>query len=97
MGKAVSIGDNLIFNENVVELLGITFDNAMNFHTHVSGLCKKASQKMHALSRIAKYMGLERRRMIMKYFILSQFGYCPLIWMFHSRKLNNRINRLHER
>ena len=33
----------------------------------------------------------------MQSFILSQFGYCPLVWMLHSRKLNNRINRLHER
>ena len=29
--------------------------------------------------------------------ILSQFGYCPLVWMNHSRTLNNRINGLHER
>ena len=35
--------------------------------------------------------------MLMKAFIESQFGYCPLVWMFHSRKLNNQINRLHER
>ena len=28
---------------------------------------------------------------------LIEFGYCPLIWMFHSRALNNRVNRLHER
>ena len=28
---------------------------------------------------------------------MSQFGYCPLIWMFHSRHQNNRINDLHER
>ena len=33
----------------------------------------------------------------MKTFIESQFNYCPLTWMFHSRKLNNRINKLHER
>ena len=33
----------------------------------------------------------------MKAFIESQFQYCPLIWMFHSRNLNNKINRLHER
>ena len=24
-------------------------------------------------------------------------GHCPLNWMFHSRKLNNKINKLHER
>ena len=42
-------------------------------------------------------MGFEQRKIIMMCFILSQFGYCPLVWMFHSRKLNNRINRIHER
>ena len=36
-------------------------------------------------------------RTVMKAFIESQFDYCPLVWMFHSRDLNNRINRLHER
>ena len=28
---------------------------------------------------------------------MSQFGYCPLIWMNHNRSLNNNINRIHER
>ena len=27
----------------------------------------------------------------------SQFGYRPLIWVFHSRRLNNKINSIHER
>ena len=42
-------------------------------------------------------MTMETRRIIMKTFIRSQFGYCPLVWMFCSRRLNNRINRIHER
>ena len=33
----------------------------------------------------------------MKSFIESQFSYCPLIWMFHSRKMEHRINNIHER
>ena len=33
----------------------------------------------------------------MKAFITSQFSYSPIIWMFHSRKLNNKFNRIHER
>ena len=33
----------------------------------------------------------------MKAFICSQCGYCPLVWMFHSRKINNRVHSLHER
>ena len=33
----------------------------------------------------------------MNAFFNSQFNYCPVIWMCHSRALNNKINRLHER
>ena len=33
----------------------------------------------------------------MNAFFNSQFNYCPLIWMCHSRENNNKINRLHER
>ena len=33
----------------------------------------------------------------MNAYFLSQFGYCPIVWMNHRRKLNNRINGVHER
>ena len=42
-------------------------------------------------------MNKEKLRILMKTFIDAQFNYCPLIWMFHSRTLNNKINKLHER
>ena len=32
----------------------------------------------------------------MNAFFRSQFSYCTLVWMCHSRTLNNKINRLHE-
>ena len=32
----------------------------------------------------------------MKSFIEAQFGYCQLIWMFHSRELNRKIDHIHE-
>ena len=32
-----------------------------------------------------------------KAFIASEFGNYPLVWMLHSRKLNSRVNKLHER
>ena len=33
----------------------------------------------------------------MKKFTEPQFNYCPLIWMFYSRSINNKISRLHEK
>ena len=42
-------------------------------------------------------MELPKRRILMNAFFKAQFNYCPAVWMFHSRSLNNKINRLHER
>ena len=66
-------------NEDSVKLLGIHLNNDLNFDYHVNQLCKKASKKLHALARIAKYMEINKQRMLMKAFVSSQFSYCPLI------------------
>ena len=58
---------------------------------------KNASQKINALSRLASSVIFEQRRLIMNFFVICPFSYCPIVWMFQSRKLNTRINRLHER
>ena len=93
----INVEDEIIECSSSVKLLGVTTGNKLNFAEHVSKLCKKASQKIHALARISNFMSQDKLRIIMSAFIESQFGYCPLAWMFHSRTLNNRINRLHER
>ena len=41
-------------------------------------------------------MTLNKRRILMKSFIISQFN-CPLIWMIRNRGLNKKINHIHER
>ena len=84
-------------NSQYEKLLGVKIDNKFTFNEHVKSICTKASQKLHALSRVGNFMSLNQRKTIMKTFILSHFGYCPLVWMLHNRKLNHRINRLHER
>ena len=33
----------------------------------------------------------------MNSFVICHFSYSPVAWIFHSRKLNAHINRLHER
>ena len=91
------INNYKIINSESEILLGITFDNELNFNEHVSNLCIKATNKLHALARISHYMSTAQKRLIMKTFIQSQFGYCPLVWMFCSRTMNARINRIHER
>ena len=79
------------------KLLGITINNDIKFEDHINNICRKASAKISALSRIAPYMDLTKRKQIMNAFFKSQFSYSPLTRMMHSRKLNDKINRLHER
>ena len=90
-------GDELIWESSKEKLLGVNLDKNLTFNEHVSALCKKAGNKVTALSRLVKFMLLQKRRILLKTFIESQFSYCPLIWMFCSRKLNRRINHIHER
>ena len=92
-----NIDNNIITNSKSEKLLGVTIDSKLDFDEHTNRLCSKASQKLSALARISPFMKVEQRRKIMKAFIGSQFGYCPLVWMFCSRRANNRMNRIQER
>ena len=94
---SIKVADFDIENQTSAKLLGIKIDSKLTFDKHVSNLCSKASQKLHALARVRNYMNVKQSKILMKTFILSHFGYCPLVWMIHSRSLNNRINRIHER
>ena len=40
-------------------LLGITFDNEINFNEQVSDLCNKATNKLHA--RVSHYMSTDKK------------------------------------
>ena len=91
------ISETVIHNSQSKKLLGMTFDNKLKFEKHINTICQKDYRKLNALARLTPYMELTKRRILMNAFFDSQFNCCPLIWMFHSRNLNNTINRLHER
>ena len=85
----ISVRNETISNSSNQELLDIRFNNNFRFDDHVVSLCKKSSQKLNALTKVAQ------GRSIMRAFICPQFVYFPLVWMFHSRKINNCIKNLH--
>ena len=93
-----NIENDKIWENNKQILLGLEdTDRNLNFNEQVSSLCRKAGNKLSVLARLSNFMSFKQRRILLKTFIESQFGYCPLIWMFHSRRVNNKINHLHER
>ena len=59
---SVKIGNEVIKSDTSVKLLGITIDNKLSFQEHVRKMCRKISQKIHALGRISKYVNLRNEK-----------------------------------
>ena len=78
-------------------ILGVTIDNRLTFNNHLKNLCKKIANKLNALTRIAPYLDHNQLRLIYNSFFKGQLSYCPLIWIFCSRRSNHPINKLQER
>ena len=51
----------------------------------------------NALSRINHYMKQNQKEIFLPSFIISYVSYCPLIWMFCTKKSTKKINAVHER
>ena len=86
----VKVGNVNVIESHKVTLLGIEIDSDLKFHNHISMICSKAAKKSHILP-------FQKRKSLIKAFIMSQFSYCPLVWMFCSRTLNTKINNIHYR
>ena len=90
------IGAAQIENSSSEKLLGVTIDAKPSFEKHIEQIYAKARAKLKDLARIAAFMNIKKKKVLMTEFFMAQFSYCPLIWKFYSRKLSNRINKLHE-
>ena len=94
LGKDTENG-TFIFNKE--KKLLITIDNKLTFKSRIKILCKKAPQKIGALSSLLNHLNYFQKRLIFSSKTKSQFNYCPFIMMFCSRTSNNMINKIHER
>ena len=42
-----SVGNVLLWEENLVKLLGVLIFSGLNINSYMQGICKKASQNIH--------------------------------------------------
>ena len=83
------------YNHNRVISLGCHIDRELKLNDYVSNKYKTEGKKLNALIRLCNILPFHKKRLLMKAFIESQFAYCPLVGLFHSRALNTKINLLH--
>ena len=72
------------------ELLDITSNSGLTFHKHITSSRfrrSKANQKLSALTRIAKYLNIDKRKILLNSFVTAQFNYYPFMSMYHKKLL----------
>ena len=84
----VRAGPDKILEDHSVKLLGDSMDIELKFDKHVLNIIKKANSKLSALSRLTKFMTLQKKGTLHKVFVESQFKYCPLTWILHGHETN---------
>ena len=75
----IIIGNFDITNSKSEKILRVKFNHQLPFDDHISELCKKVSTNIHALSKVASYMNISKRQILMNIFFKSQFSYCCLV------------------
>ena len=93
----LKIDNTIVIETNLVKLLGIKIESELTFNKYMEMVCKKASQKLNARSRLCAFIPFHKCKLLMNAFFESQFSYSPLVWMFHSRQVNSKVNSLHYR
>ena len=94
--QTITVKNYVIKSKGFEELLGVKTESS-NFEEYILSLFKKTNHKLHPLSHVCKYMTMNKGRILMKSFIVTQFDYCRLIRMIRNRGLNNKINHMQER
>ena len=73
------LNHNEIASFNEGKLLGILLESKLNFDSHFTSLCIKASQKLSALARMNNYLTPDQKLLLLNSVVKSQFSYYPLI------------------
>ena len=67
---------------NHLKVLGVTLDQKLNFDMHIDSICLSASRQINALKRLSRFLDQDSRVLIYKSFVLSNFSYSPITWIF---------------
>ena len=84
----LNIEENKIPTAGHIKLLGVEIDSKSTFNVN---------KNVSALARLNNYIAREQALTVCNAVILSNFNYCPLIWLFCNKGANKEIDRTHKR
>ena len=93
----MTIDNQTIKSVPSVELLGIHLDDKLNFNLPISNICRSAAHQLNALIRLKSYLIFNGKRVLINSYIISNFNYYPLVWIFSTAKSLNKIENFQKR
>jgi hypothetical protein len=80
-----------------ITILGVEFDEKLNFNNHFDELCNQTSKQINALKRMKHYLDKPCKKIIYNSYISSNFNYCPTVWMFAGKTNMEKLEKTNKR
>ena len=93
----IEVSDNVITATSTMKILGMHIDSKLNFNGHIAFLCTKAGRQLNVLQRMRGSLDYVSKMAIYNSFIISNFNYCPVVWMFTSKSSLNKLENIQKR
>ena len=91
------VDNQVMKSASSVEFLGIQIADKLNFNLHISKICKSAANQLNALIRLKQFLSFHAKEVLINSYIISNFNYYPLVWLFSSTHSLNDIEILQKR
>ena len=78
-------------------VLDITIDSQLNLNVHVSNMCNKAGRQLNVLQRLKGSLIYSSWLSIYKSFVMCNFNYCPVVWMFTPKSSLSKLEGIQKR
>ena len=95
--NAFQIDGREIKKAEQMKLLGVNFDENLDFSPHISDVCTRVSQKVGVLVRLRNLIPCSAKLILYKTSIMPHLTYCHLVWNFCKASDSRKIERLQER
>ena len=77
----VNVCGTLVRSKKQMNVLGVIFDNKLNWNAHISHIIKKAKKSLYALKLLKRHFNHDEMRMLLDSYFYSVLYYNSVIWL----------------
>ena len=78
-------------------MLGLEIDDKLSFDDHTHSIIRKAAGQLNYLISKNNCLNQDAKKVLIESFIMANFNYCPLVWLFCNSKLKIKQENIQKR